>query len=71
MQPESTEHPGEEFFAAPDFWIPPVVRASEEEIRRRKTLAARARRIRDAIGPIGISTTELIRQGRDGEDVDE
>jgi hypothetical protein len=45
--------------------LPPIPDPTPEEIRRRAEAIARMRENRDKIGPIGISTSELIRQVRD------
>ena len=36
-----------------------------EEIERRRLLFEEAMRLRDQLGPIGVSTAELIREDRD------
>lgn len=47
----------------PDF--PPV---TPEEIERRRILVAQMRELREAIGPIGMSTEDLIHELRGGDD---
>lgn len=49
----------------PTITLPPHIPATPEEIARRRAVAADADRIRELIGPIGISVSELIRQVRD------
>ena len=70
MQQESPEHSDQGPIPWLDINIPPVVRATPEEIARRQQLIARARHIRAEIGPINISATELIRQARDEGDAE-
>lgn len=53
----------------PSIEIPPVVRATAEEIKRRQELAAHAKQILDQIGPLDISASDLIRQARDEANV--
>ena len=48
--------------------IPSPKRASPEEIARRRALFAEVMRLREKIGPIGITTDELIRQARAEEE---
>jgi hypothetical protein len=55
----------------PRITIPPSVPPSPEEIERRRALAAKVLALREEIGPIGISTAELIRQVREEEDGDD
>ena len=45
--------------------IPPVVRATPEELRRRKRRFDETMKLRVLIGPIDISANELIRIGRE------
>ncbi len=50
--------------------LPPITRHSlvpgtSEEITRRRALFEEAMHLRDEIGLIGVSTTELIREDRD------
>jgi hypothetical protein len=45
--------------------LPPVPRASVEEIERRRLLFAEAMALRDEIGPIGVSAADLVRQVRE------
>lgn len=45
--------------------IPPYIPASSEEIARRQALAERADRIREQLGPLGYSVTDVIRAARD------
>jgi hypothetical protein len=47
-----------------------AVQFTSEEHERRRALADEADRIRAAIGPIGFSAVDLIREFRDGRDVD-
>ena len=49
----------------------PSLRPSPEEIARRKALGEEARKLREEIGPIGISVTDLIRELREGEEYGE
>jgi len=37
---------------------------SDEERQRRKALMARMDKLREEIGPIGVSTSELVKEGR-------
>lgn len=37
---------------------------SDEERERRKALSARMDKLREEIGPIGVSTSELVKEGR-------
>lgn len=56
----------------PKITIPPHVPASAEEKSRRRALGQEADRLRELIGPIGMSTSDLIRQIRDeAEGLDE
>jgi hypothetical protein len=48
----------------------PIEPPTPEEIERRRVLFARVMALRDEIGPIGISTSELIRQVREEADGD-
>lgn len=48
--------------------LPPIPRASAEEIERRRSLFAQAMALRDEIGPVGVSAAELVRQSRDEAD---
>jgi hypothetical protein len=54
----------------PKIEIPPIVPPTLEEIKRRRALVAKMLALREEIGPIGISTAELIRQVREEEDGD-
>ncbi|MSQ14497.1 MAG: hypothetical protein EXR50_01350 [Dehalococcoidia bacterium] len=50
--------------------LPPITRhsyvpATSEEITRRRALFKEAMHLREEIGPIGVSTAELIREDRD------
>lgn len=51
--------------------IPPIEPPSAEEIRRRQALYAEAIRLQELTGPIGISTSELIRMSREDADAPE
>jgi hypothetical protein len=51
--------------------IPPFEPPTPEELRRRREVVDRILRLRDEIGPIGISTADLIREVRDEEDGDD
>ena len=53
------------FPAMPKLVIPPYVPASDEEKARRRELGKEADRLRKLIEPIGMSTSDLIRQVRD------
>jgi hypothetical protein len=48
--------------------VPPLTYPSEEEIARRRRLFADVMRLRDEIGPVGVSVTDLIHEGRAEED---
>lgn len=48
--------------------LPPIPRASVEEIERRRALFREAMALRDEIGPIGVSAADLVRQVRDESD---
>jgi len=50
---------------APRIEMPPIPPATPEEIARRGEVVARIVALREKIGPIGISTSDLIREGRD------
>jgi len=52
----------------PKIVVPPSVRPSPEEFARRRELAKKIFALREEIGPISISTAELIRQVREEED---
>lgn len=47
---------------------PPIPAPTPEEIERRREVVARIIALREKIGPIGISTSDLIREGRDEAD---
>jgi hypothetical protein len=49
----------------PSIELPPFPELTPEELRRRGEAIDRMRANRDKIGPIGISTSDLIRQVRD------
>jgi hypothetical protein len=56
----------------PRITVPPIIPPTPEEIERRRALVAKVLALREEIGPIGISTADLIRQVREEEDrVDE
>lgn len=44
--------------------IPPVERATPQELERRRHIIEEIRRLRQEIGPIGIAADELIQQAR-------
>jgi hypothetical protein len=48
--------------------LPPLKPASLEEIERRRVLVARAKALREEVGPIGTRTDELIHQVREEAD---
>ncbi|MEA2594817.1 MAG: hypothetical protein QOF01_1286 [Thermomicrobiales bacterium] len=54
----------------PRIEMQPIEPPTPEEIERRRVLFARVMALRDEIGPIGISTSELIRQVREEADGD-
>ena len=51
--------------------VPPNVPPTPEEIERRRELFKRVMALREEIGPIGISTAELIREVRNEADGDD
>ena len=55
----------------PRITIPPIIPPTPEEIERRRALVAKVLALREEIGPIGISTAELIRQVREEDDGDD
>jgi hypothetical protein len=64
--------PGETTSATlPRITIPPSTPPTPEEIERRRALVAKVWALREEIGPIGISTAELVRQAREEEDGDD
>jgi hypothetical protein len=54
----------------PKIEMPPIPPPTPEEIARRREVVERIVALRDKIGPIGISTAELIRQVREEGDGD-
>ena len=54
----------------PRVTLPPLLPPTPEEIARRRTLFAKVMALREQIGPIGITTDELVHQTRAGADVD-
>lgn len=50
--------------AAPRWVLPPYEPATPAELERRQKLIKDARRLREAIGPIGIATDDLIHMAR-------
>jgi hypothetical protein len=56
---------------APRVTLPPWTPPTPEEIARRRALFAKVMTLREEIGPIGITTDELVHQARaeaDGDD---
>lgn len=52
----------------PKITLPDLSPPTPEEIERRRVIVARSRAQRDAGGPIGINTEDLIHQLRGGDD---
>ncbi|HEY7033204.1 MAG TPA: hypothetical protein VH482_17830 [Thermomicrobiales bacterium] len=52
----------------PKIKMPPIPPPTTEEIERRREVVSRIIALREKIGPIGISTSDLIREGRDEAD---
>ena len=48
--------------------VPPIPLLAEEDLKRRREAVDRILALRDRIGPIGISTADLIREVRDEAD---
>lgn len=51
--------------------IPPDDPVTSEDIEQRRRLVEEAFSIRDALGPLGFSVVDLIRQARDDDDAAE
>lgn len=71
MQSGAPELPNHETTPWLDLQIPPVTRATPEELHRRKQLIARAKQIREEIGRTDVSGAALIRQARDEGDAEQ
>jgi hypothetical protein len=51
----------------PTITLPDLSAPTPEEIERRRVLVAQIRELREAIGPIGVSTEDLIHELRGGD----
>ena len=49
----------------PKFVLPPYVPPSPEQLEKRRQLGEEATRLREEIGPLDFSLTELIREDRE------
>jgi hypothetical protein len=54
--------------AIPKIKLPAISPPTSEELERRREVVDRILALRDQIGPIGISTSDLIREVRDEAD---
>lgn len=48
--------------------LPPLLPPTPDDLARRRRLFARAMALRDEIGPIGITTDDLVHQAREEAD---
>ena len=54
--------------ALPRIKLPDLSPPTLEEVERRRVLVAKAQKIREEIGPIGVRVEDLIHQLRGGDD---